>query len=83
VGRAQALALAKEMGADMGRLDRDMASPEVKAGIQEVMQMADGLNLTGTPSWVVGKEVVVGAVGYDELKDKISNVAKCGKAVCS
>jgi hypothetical protein len=32
---------------------------------------------------VVGKEVVVGAVGYDELKDKISNVAKCGKAVCS
>jgi protein-disulfide isomerase len=83
VGRAQALALAKEMGADMGRLDRDMASPDVKAGIQEVMQMADGLNLTGTPSWVVGKEVVVGAVGYDELKDKISNVAKCGKAVCS
>jgi protein-disulfide isomerase len=83
VGRAQALALAKEMGADMGKLDRDMASPDVKAGIQEVMQMADGLNLTGTPSWVVGKEVVVGAVGYDELKGKISNVAKCGKAVCS
>jgi hypothetical protein len=25
----------------------------------------------------------VGAVGYDELKGKISNVAKCGKAVCS
>lgn len=45
--------------------------------------MADGLNLTGTPSWVVGKEVVIGAVGYDELKGKIGNVAKCGKAVCS
>jgi|tagenome__1003787_1003787.scaffolds.fasta_scaffold20805497_2 protein-disulfide isomerase len=83
VGKAQALAVAKEMGADMGKLDRDMASADVKAGIQEVMQMADGLNLTGTPSWVVGKEVVVGAVGYDELKGKIGNVAKCGKAVCS
>jgi protein-disulfide isomerase len=55
----------------------------VKAGIQEVMQIADGLNLTGTPSWVVGRDVVVGAVGYDELKGKIGNVAKCGKAVCS
>jgi protein-disulfide isomerase len=83
VGKAQALAVAKDMGADMGKLDRDMANPDVKAGIQEVMQMADGLNLTGTPSWVVGKDVVVGAVGYDELKGKIGNVAKCGKAVCS
>jgi protein-disulfide isomerase len=83
IGKAQALAVAKEMGADMGKLDRDIASPEVKAGIQEVMQMADGLNLTGTPSWVVGKEVVVGAVGYEDLKGKIGNVAKCGKAVCS
>ncbi|MEA2842123.1 MAG: hypothetical protein QOF41_3453 [Methylobacteriaceae bacterium] len=83
IGKAQALAVAKEMGADMGKLDRDMANPDVKAGIQEVMQMADGLNLTGTPSWIVGKEVVVGAVGYDDLKSKIGNVAKCGKAVCS
>ena len=83
VGKAQALAVAKDMGADMDKLDRDMASPDVKAGIQEVMQIADGLNLTGTPSWVVGRDVVVGAVGYDELKGKIDNVAKCGKAVCS
>jgi protein-disulfide isomerase len=83
IGKAQALAVAKEMGADMGKLDRDLANPDVKAGIQEVMQMADGLNLTGTPSWIVGKEVVVGAVGYDDLKSKIGNVAKCGKAVCS
>ncbi len=83
VGKAQALAVAKDMGADMGKLERDMANPDVRAGIAEVMQMADGLNLTGTPSWVVGKEVVIGAVGYDELKDKIGNVAKCGKAVCS
>jgi protein-disulfide isomerase len=83
IGKAQALAVAKEMGADMSKLDRDVASPEVKKGLEEVMQMADGLNLTGTPSWVVGKEVVVGAVGYEDLKGKIGNVAKCGKAVCS
>jgi protein-disulfide isomerase len=87
IGKAQALAVAKDMGADMGKLDRDMASPEVKTGIQETMQLADKLNLTGTPSWVVGREVVIGAVGYDELKGKIggvaTNLAKCGKAVCS
>ncbi|GAC1335018.1 MAG: DsbA family protein [Beijerinckiaceae bacterium] len=83
VAKAQALAVAKDMGADMSRLDQDMKSPDVKTGIQETMQIAEGLNLTGTPSWVIGRDVVVGAVGYDELKGKIGNVAKCGKAVCS
>jgi protein-disulfide isomerase len=87
IGKAQALAIAKDMGADMGKLEHDMASPEVKAGIRETMDLADKLSLTGTPSWVVGHDVVIGAVGYDELKGKIGNVAtnlaKCGKAVCS
>jgi protein-disulfide isomerase len=87
VAKVQALAIAKEMGADMGKLDRDMASPDIKAGIRETMDLADKLNLTGTPSWVVGHDVVIGAVGYDELKGKIGNVAtnlaRCGKAVCS
>ena len=83
VGKAQALAVAKESGLDMERLARDMDSEPVKAGIQQTMQLADALSLTGTPSFVVGQEVVVGAVGYDELKDRIDNVLKCGKAVCS
>jgi hypothetical protein len=26
--------------------------------------------------------VVVGAVGYDQLKDKIDAVHKCGRSVC-
>ena len=82
VGKEQALAVAKEMGVDMDRLNKDMASPEVKTSIQEVMQMADALQINGTPSFVVGQEVVIGAVGYDQLKDKIDSVHKCGHAVC-
>jgi protein-disulfide isomerase len=46
------------------------------------MGMADALNLTGTPSYVVGGEVVVGAVGADQLQEKIANTRKCGKASC-
>jgi len=30
---------------------------------------------------VIGKEIVVGAVGLDGLKEKIG-VARCGKATC-
>ena len=82
VGKAEALAVAKDLGVDMARLDRDMDSPDVKTGIEEVMRMADALQINGTPSFVVGQEVVIGAVGYDELKEKIDSVHKCGHAVC-
>jgi protein-disulfide isomerase len=48
-----------------------MDSDEVKTTIDENMKLADALGVNGTPSYVVGNEVVVGAVGIDELKAKI------------
>ena len=56
-------------------------SEEVKATITEVYELADKLSLTGTPSYVTPKEVVVGAVGYDALKKKIEE-ARCTVANC-
>jgi len=81
-GKEQALAAAREAGVDMKRLEKDMKSPDIRAGYAEVMHIADKLSLTGTPSWVVGKEVIVGAVGYSELSKKIENFRKCGKTAC-
>lgn len=83
VGRAQALEAAREIGADMARLARQMEKPQIREAIQEAIQIADSLGLTGTPSYVVGPDLVVGAVGYDELKSRIDSVRKCGRAVCS
>ncbi len=82
VGKNEALAVARELGLDMDKLAKDMDSPEVKSGLDEVMQLADSLQINGTPTFVVGDDVVVGAVGYDQLKDKINSVHKCGRAVC-
>ena len=81
-GKAQALSAAREAGVDMARLEKDMKSPDIREGYAEVMRIADKLSLTGTPSWVVGKEVIVGAVGYSELSNKIANYRKCGKTSC-
>jgi protein-disulfide isomerase len=69
--KERALAVAKEVGFDMARLEKDMDSDEVKQTIDEDMKLADALGVNGTPSYVVGDEVVVGAVGIDTLKDKI------------
>ena len=80
IGRAEALAVAKSVGADMTRLAADMEDPSVREGIAETMQIGDSLGLTGTPSYVIGKEVVVGAVGYDELKQHVDTAAKAAPA---
>ncbi len=82
IGKTQAMAAARDLGADMDRLDKDMKAPETMAGIQEVMGVADKLSLSGTPAWILGKEVIVGAVGYGELRGKIANMQKCGKTSC-
>jgi protein-disulfide isomerase len=80
--KAHALAAAKEAGADMAKLDKDMNSPEVRATIQEARNLGENvLGMNGTPSYVIGKQIVVGAAGLDTLKEKIS-VARCGKATC-
>ena len=69
--KTRALAVAKEVGLDMSRLERDMGSDEVKQTIEENMKLAEALGVSGTPSYVVGEEVVVGAVGLDALREKI------------
>ncbi|MFO1111324.1 MAG: DsbA family protein [Bradyrhizobium sp.] len=79
--KARALAAAKDVGVDMARLDKDMSSPEVRATLEENLKMADSLGMNGTPSYIIGKQVVIGAVGLDALREKIST-ARCGKATC-
>ena len=79
--KARALAAAKDAGLDVARIEKDLASPEVKSTIEENFKLAEDMGLNGTPSYVIGKQIVVGAVGLDGLKEKIG-MARCGKATC-
>jgi protein-disulfide isomerase len=83
IGKEEALAIAKDLGADMDKLSKDANDPAIAAGLAESENFAKSLQTTGTPTFVVGNEVLIGAVGFDELQAKIANVKKCGKAVCS
>jgi len=78
---ARAIAVAKEVGLDVDRLQKDMKSPEVEKTLQQDFKLADALGLNGTPSYVIGESVVVGAIGLKGLQEKI-NGARCGKATC-
>lgn len=70
--RAKAIAAARDAGYDVARLEKDLNSDEVKASLQESFKLAEALGLNGTPSYVIGNEVVIGAVGLAALKEKVT-----------
>jgi protein-disulfide isomerase len=81
VDKARALAAAKEAGLDVARIERDIAGDEVRQSLEESFKLAEKLGLNGTPSYVIGNEVVIGAVGLPALREKV-NTARCGKPTC-
>jgi protein-disulfide isomerase len=80
--KERALAAAKDAGFDMARIEKDLQSPEIDATLKESAQLAESLGLSGTPTFVIADELVIGAQGYDALKSKIDAARKCGKATC-
>jgi protein-disulfide isomerase len=82
VNGERAMQVAKEMGLDMARLQRDMDHAEVRAALQENMTLADKLGLTGTPAFVIGDEVISGAVGLEPIRKVVASTRQCGKAAC-
>jgi protein-disulfide isomerase len=78
----RAIAVARELGVDTAKLQRDMESAEVKQAIQDNVVLGDKLGLSGTPAFVVGDEVISGAVGIEPLRKTVAGVRQCGRAVC-
>jgi protein-disulfide isomerase len=76
VDQARALAAAKDAGCDMARIQKDMKSPEVQTTINEDMKLADAIGVDGTPSYVIGDQLIVGAIGFDKLQEKIAAAEK-------
>jgi protein-disulfide isomerase len=76
VDQERALAAAKDVGCDMARIEKDMKSPEVQTTIDEDMKLADAIGVDGTPSYVIGDQLIVGAIGFDKLEEKVAALQK-------
>jgi protein-disulfide isomerase len=53
----------------------------VEKTLKQDFKLAEALGLNGTPSYVIGDNVIVGAIGLKGLQEKV-NTARCGKANC-
>ncbi|MEX2318220.1 MAG: DsbA family protein, partial [Bauldia sp.] len=80
---ATALAVAGSLGLDADALSAMAESEEVRATIGESHALARELELTGTPSYVTSRKVIVGAVGYEALKQEIDTVRACAGDVAA
>ena len=79
---AKALEVAKDLGLDPTALQAAVNTDDVTGNLQEVQKLAELLGISGTPSYVIGKELVPGAAGYDALQEKVAAMRQCGEATC-
>lgn len=68
---ALARAVALELGADETALDLALDSPAIMEPIGEAYNLAEQLNIRGTPAFIVGDQRLMGAVGFDRLAEAI------------
>lgn len=70
---ASTLEIAADVGIDVERLKTDMRDPAIDAAIKRNIALAQALRIGGTPSFVVGKEVVRGLVDEATMKRLIAS----------
>jgi protein-disulfide isomerase len=70
--KEEILKIAGEVGLDAKRLETDMANPEWQRVIEKNRALAKDLGITGTPGFIVGTELVPGALDVKGLKDLIA-----------
>ena len=66
------LAAARDAGADIGQLQKDMNSAETAAVINRTRMSAEQLQISGTPGLVIGSTIIPGAISGDELRRLIA-----------
>lgn len=66
-----AIKVALSLGADEATLREKMKDPRIAETLSRTYDLATKLSITGTPSYVVGNEVIFGALGQQVLAEKI------------
>ncbi|ODT70791.1 MAG: hypothetical protein ABS75_11185 [Pelagibacterium sp. SCN 63-23] len=83
VDKTVALEAAAAQGLSQVDLELRMGEENVARTIQNSYEIAQALGITGTPTYIIGNEIIPGAIGADELRSRIANMRACGSTTCS
>jgi protein-disulfide isomerase len=79
---ASAIRAALAQGVDETALREEMKNPAITEAFGKTYELANQLSITGTPSYVVGNEVVFGALGQQVLAEKVELARSCTGENC-
>lgn len=71
LNKKKVFALAEDIGLDVDKLEADMASAEIDEHLQTTKALASSLGFGGTPSFVVGDELVPGMIQLPALQELV------------
>lgn len=69
---ASVIAAAVKLGADEAQLREKIKDPAITTSFQGAYKLANELDITGTPSYVIGNDLVPGAIGLEGLVERIA-----------
>ena len=69
---------AASIGLDAVQLQADMEAPEIDAAIQANYELARALGIEGTPAFVIGDQLIPGAVDRSRLEELIAEARAAG-----
>ncbi|MFP6729084.1 MAG: DsbA family protein, partial [Alphaproteobacteria bacterium] len=72
LNEANALSLAGKFGFDIERLKADMKSPDIERILADNNALAEKLGIQGTPGFVIGDQIIPGAVDLQTLLELIA-----------
>ncbi len=64
--------LAAGVGLDVARLESDMQSPAIGESLGRNFELGEALGVRGTPAFVVGNELIPGAISADDMRTRIA-----------
>ncbi|MGQ9371059.1 DsbA family protein [Azospirillum sp. A39] len=73
---ATIMRLAGSVGLDTAKLKAAMQSDEIETIVAENHALAEALGIRGTPAFVIGEELVPGAIKLEQMKDLIAKARK-------
>lgn len=82
VTKDMALDAAEAQGLSRISIELEAQSEEISEIIQRSYDIAQALGSTGTPTYIIGNEVIPGAIGRDALLQRIENMRACGNTIC-
>jgi len=83
VDKAAALKAAQALGMNPIELELQMGEQAVTNTLSRNYKVADALGVSSTPNFIIGDELLRGAVGVEEMRTKVKNMRECGKATCN